>query len=145
MRIALLVFAGAAAAAELPSFLSGCWSGTNGALTFEEVWTRPAAGSIMGISRTFRGGRLVDSEFMRVDARNGDVVFTPRIGTKQARVEFRLKSQTQSEVVFENPAHDFPQRVIYRTTAGGLTGRIEGNENGRFRARDFPMKPADCR
>jgi hypothetical protein len=145
MRAALLLLPLAAGAADLPAFLAGCWAGNAGSTTFEEVWTRPAAGGLMGISRSFRGGRMVDSEFMRVDLRGDDVVFTPRIGTRQAPVEFRLKSQSGTEIVFENPAHDFPQRVIYRASPEGLTGRIEGNANGKFRSQDFPMKAVACR
>jgi hypothetical protein len=144
MRIALLLLPVLGCAADMPSFLTGCWAGASGALTFEENWTRPVAGSVMGISRTFKAGRMVDSEFMRIDLRGTALVFTPRIGTKQAPVEFRLKSQTDTEVVFENPEHDFPQRVIYRASQGGLTGRIEGNEKGKFRAEDFPMKSTPC-
>jgi hypothetical protein len=145
MRVALLLISFAACAAELPSFLTGCWSGSSGDLTFEENWTRPSAGNVMGISRTFKGGRMVDSEFMRIEVRGSDLIFTPRIGTRQTSVEFRLKSQSPTEVVFENPEHDFPQRVIYRAVNGGLTGRIEGNEKGKFRSEDFPMKSSPCR
>lgn len=145
MRIAVLLLPLLGHAAELPSFITGCWAGGSGALSFEENWTRPFAGNVMGVSRTFKAGRMVDAEFMRIDLRGSDLVFTPRIGTKQAPVEFRLKSQTDSEVVFENLAHDFPQRVIYRATPGGLTGRIEGSEKGKFRGEDFPMKTAACR
>ena len=28
-----------------------------------------------------------------------------------------------SEVVFENPTHDFPQRITYRATESGLSAR----------------------
>jgi hypothetical protein len=143
MATALLAFT--AAAADLPSFMTGCWSGTSGTMTFEENWTRASGGNLMGISRTFRGSRMVDSEFMRIDLRGSDLIFTPRIGTRQTPVEFRLKSQSAMEVVFENPAHDFPQRVIYRAAEGGLTGRIEGDEKGKFKSQDYPMKSSSCR
>ena len=145
MRSVLILLPIVLSGAELPVFFTGCWAGTSGPLSFEEVWARPAAGNLMGISRTFKDGRLVDSEFMRIDLRGSDLVFTPRIGTHQAAVEFRLKSQTSTEVVFENAAHDFPQRVTYRATQGGLTGRIEGTAKGKFRFEDFPMKRVDCR
>jgi hypothetical protein len=43
-------------------------------------------------------------------------------------------------VTFENPAHDFPQRVIYKLTAPDKLGaRIEGMRNGNLRGVDFPM------
>ena len=50
-----------------------------------------------------------------------------------------------TEVIFENPEHDFPQRVIYRLQPDGLlVGRIEGISKGKPRAIDFPMKRVPC-
>jgi hypothetical protein len=50
-----------------------------------------------------------------------------------------------NEVVFENPEHDFPQRIIYRLIANGkLLGRIEGVVDGTERSADFPMTRSDC-
>ena len=45
---------------------------------------------------------------------------------------------------FENAAHDFPQRIIYRKTAGGLHARIEGLDKGKPRSEDFPYKRVSC-
>ena len=84
------------------------------------------------------------SEFMRIETKDGALVYTPRIGSKQTPVEFRLKSQSEREVVFENPAHDFPQRILYRRNGDELLGRIEGTENGKTRSEDFPMNRVSC-
>jgi hypothetical protein len=100
---------------------------------------------MMGMARTFKAGKVIFSEFMRIDRRNETLVYTPRIGTRQGPVDFTLKSLTGTEVVFENPAHDFPQRIIYRRTPDGLHARIEGTENGKARSEDFPMKSVDCK
>ncbi|MGH8854313.1 MAG: hypothetical protein ACREWI_08545 [Telluria sp.] len=43
--------------------------------------------------------------------------------------------------MFENPAHDFPQRIIYRRVGDtGLHARIEGKGKGI----DFPMRRTAC-
>jgi hypothetical protein len=48
---------------------------------------------------------------------------------------------SEAEIVFEDPAHDFPQRVIYRKNAdGSVTARTEGTMNGQLRGVDFPFK-----
>ena len=57
---------------------------------------------------------------------------------------FRMVRLTEGEVVFENPAHDFPQRILYRQVAGGLAARIEGRENGKDRAEEFPYRRVPC-
>jgi hypothetical protein len=63
----------------------------------------------------------------------------------QATTTFSLLRVSDTEVVFENPAHDFPQRVIYRKLPeDGLLGRIEGTINGEDRHADFPMQKTHC-
>jgi len=58
---------------------------------------------------------------------------------------FALVSVTDHEVIFENPDHDFPQRIIYRLLSDeDLLGRIEGTINGTARAIDFPLKKMVC-
>ena len=67
------------------------------------------------------------------------------IGTK-GETPFKLTTQTESEAIFENPTHDFPQRIIYRKSAdGGMTARIDGVVNGKERHQDFPFKPVACK
>ena len=54
-------------------------------------------------------------------------------------------TRSANELIFENPQHDFPQRVIYRLqTDGSLLGRIEGVSKGKEKAVDFPMTRAGC-
>jgi len=50
---------------------------------------------------------------------------------------FEAVTVSATEAVFENPRHDFPQRVIYSKTDAGLTARIEGTMNGKSRGVDF--------
>jgi hypothetical protein len=141
MNLMLLLFAAAAA----PDWMTGCWSGQSGPMTFEEQWSKPAGGSMMGLARTMKGGKVVFSEFMRIDSRNNTLVYTPRIGSKQAPVEFTLKSQSDTQVIFENATHDFPQRILYTRNVDGLHARIEGTDKGKHRAEDFPMKAVACK
>ena len=57
----------------------------------------------------------------------------------QAEAAFSMKSIDDGVVVFENLAHDFPQRIIYRRNAdASVTARIEGTVKGESRGRDFP-------
>jgi hypothetical protein len=58
---------------------------------------------------------------------------------------FTLLLGNGAELVFENPEHDFPQRVIYRQEpAGRLRARIEGHREGLPRAVDFAMTRVPC-
>jgi hypothetical protein len=122
-------------------WMAGCWTMQAGASTIEETWTTPAGGMMLGTSRTMRGGKTVFHEFMRISMEKGEVIYTPRIGSREKPVDFKLVRQGEGEVMFENLAHDFPQRIIYRKAAEGLFARIEGGRGGK----DFAMRRAECR
>ena len=125
-------------------FMTGCHVMTAGPVTIEEHWSRPAAGTMIGYSRTMKGGKTVFHEFMRIDVQGDTVVYNAREGAKNA-TPFRATTLTEDEVIFENPQHDFPQRILYRRTADGLTARIDGVEKGKPKSEDFPMKTVPCR
>jgi len=49
------------------------------------------------------------------------------------------------EVTFENPTHDFPQRVNYRLeNDGSLLASIEGLINGKKKTVQFAMRRERC-
>jgi hypothetical protein len=56
---------------------------------------------------------------------------------------FRLVEQGPSRVVFENLAHDFPQRILYwLDEAGALHARVEGTEKGIARHEEWRWRRA---
>lgn len=133
--LALLVACAAAQAAEPPAWLAGHWKTSNGKTTTEEVWLAPASGLMVGAGRTV-GGKTPFFEFLRIEQRGDALVFVaqPRGG---APVEFIAARVDADAVVFENLAHDFPQRVIYRRDGDALVARTEGVVKGRLEGEDW--------
>jgi hypothetical protein len=126
-------------------WFAGCHVMETPKLKIEEQWMKPEGGMMLGINRTVRAGKTVAHEFLRIDAKpDGAVVYTGLVGTK-GETPFQLTSQTDSEVIFENPTHDFPQRILYRKTPEGILARIDGTVNGKQRAQEFPMKSVPCK
>ncbi len=113
-------------------------------MKIEEHWSRPEGGNLTGYSRTFRSGRLAFFEFLRIDARGDEIVYTPRLSNGQKEVAFRLVRLAQNEAIFENPAHDFPQRIVYRREGNKLHAAVEGKQNGRERREEFPYSRVSC-
>ena len=81
---------------------------------------------------------------MRIEESAGEVLYTPRIGSAEKPVSFKLIRQSETDAVFENLSHDFPQRIIYRKEASGLFARIEGERRGKLQGHDFPLKRTEC-
>jgi hypothetical protein len=148
--VALLAVAGAARSSpESPvanlSWLAGCWASVGGEFGTGEVWTAPAGGTMLGLSRTVRDGKTVEYEFMQIrEIAPGQLAFVAH-PSGQAEAAFPLVRSGPGELVFEDPAHDFPQRVIYRLVEPDrLHARIEGTLKGEDRGVDFLMKRAEC-
>ena len=128
------------------SALSGCWERRDDAkkMFVSEQWMAPAGTSILGMGRTVNNGKTVDFEFMRIEERPDGIFFVARPAANTGETSFQLKNLTKIEATFENPDHDFPQRVIYRWTANSLTGRIEGTRKGKSTGIDFPFTRVKC-
>ena len=141
--ITLMTLAQAADAAAL-AWLSGCWRQESPSRVVDEVWMAPAGDGMLGMSRTVAKGRIADHEFMQIRVQDGKLVFIAK-PARQPEATFTATKVERGEVVFENPAHDFPQRIIYRLQGdGSLAARIEGVQNGKTRGVDFPMKRVTC-
>lgn len=126
-------------------WMSGCWASMDGEPGSGEQWMAPAGGSMFGMSRTVRNGVTVAFEFMRITEDEAGKVVLVALPSGQQPTTFELLSLSDNEVVFVNPEHDFPQRVIYRLMSGNLlTGRIEGVVSGTAKSIDFPMNKTDC-
>ena len=105
---------------------------------------KPAGNTMLGLSHTVAKGKTREFEFMRiVREESGDIFFIAQpSGQKETR--FKLTLVSEREARFENPQHDFPQRIIYRRDGDELVGRIEGTSKGQEKAIDFPLKRTAC-
>ena len=64
----------------------------------------------------------------------------------ESQASFKLIECKDGRVVFENPTHDFPQRIIYHVDKDGLLmASIEGIDKGNQKKVDFPMRRAACK
>jgi len=147
---ALLLLSGIACAAPDPlarlAWLQGCWSAAGGAEAGSgEQWTAPAGATLLGMGRTVRNGKTVAFEFFQIrETEPGKLAY---IAQPQGRAPttFALLRESDGELVFENLAHDFPHRVIYRRSGPDtIAARIEGISKGKEKGIDFPLKRASC-
>jgi len=126
-------------------WLSGCWAAEGGEPGSGETWTSPAGGTMLGLSRTVRSGRTVAWEFLEIRESGESGLILVAHPSGQERTVFELLRVGDEEIVFENPEHDFPQRVLYRKLdPDRLLGRAEAERDGETVAADFPMRRTAC-
>jgi hypothetical protein len=123
---AVLLMGQAAPAARVDAlgWMAGSWeSNENGAWT-EEVWSPPRAGALIGDSHTSLGGQAGEFEYMRIEAgADGVPVYLAQPGGAPA-VPFRLTAGDAASATFDNPGHDFPQRIVYRRSGDVMVATI---------------------
>ncbi len=139
----------AVAAAQAPApqpglhWLAGYWLSCEDGRDVAETWSERRGGILLGTSIT-TGRHAFSWEQMRIETGipgPEDISFVAQPRGADAPTAFRLVRSGPREAVFEYPAHDFPQRVVYRREGDRLTGRIEGadGEGHEWRFRAAPL------
>jgi hypothetical protein len=125
------------------AWLQGCWEHITPARSVEESWTAAKGGTMIGVGRTIRDGKMTSHE-MIVLREQGDRLAYEAHPSGQAPATFLSTRINASELVFENPAHDFPQEVGYRRDGDSLRAWTRGTLNGKERRIEFPYTRARC-
>ena len=125
------------------AWLQGCWELSASERTVEEQWMAPRAGSMMGMSRTVRGGKLVAYEMVMIREEGAGLAYEAH-PSGQPSATFLSTTVGGSQVVFENPSHDFPQQIGYQLKEDALLAWIAGSQNGKSRRVEFPYKRVSC-
>ena len=106
-------------------WMAGSWSVQDaGGRWTEERWTPPRGGMMLGVARVGRWDRVDEFEFLRLQAgEDGVPVYYAQPGGRPP-VAFRLISRDATSATFENPTHDFPQRIRYVRDGDLMTATI---------------------
>ncbi len=132
---------GVATVADL-AWLTGTRRMVTDRVTVEETWSPPSDNVILGLSRTLRGTRVVGFEFLRIQSRGDTLVYYAQPNGSPP-TPFTLTSWNGTEAVFENPAHDFPKRILYtRLPEGVVKARIDGGAGVEHGAQEFTFRLA---
>lgn len=125
-------------------WLGGCWELRAGARVTQEQWMAPSGGVMLGMSRTTVRDTVREWEHLYLGPAGGRVAYVAD-PSGQAETAFSAVQISDSMLVFENPAHDFPQRIVYRRRGSdSLIARIEGPRGGQMRGIDFPYARGAC-
>ena len=127
------------------SWLAGCWEANLRGREVNEQWMKPGGGIMLGMARTVSQSKAAEFEFTQIREDKDGVIYYVAKPSGQAEASFKLVKLQNKEAVFENPQHDFPQRIIYRLQPdGSLFARVEATVNGQTRGIDYPYKRAKC-
>ena len=120
--------------------MAGLWTGVKDGVEMEESWLPPKGNSMLGVHRDVKNNRTTSFEFFRIEAGADGITYwaSPR---SKPPTPFRMIELSGKKVVFENPQHDFPQRVIYWLEGdNALHAKIEGTFKGQASSEEWVWK-----
>ena len=122
------------------AWLSGRWIQTKNGVDIREHWMGPHGGLLLGIGQTTKGSQTKSFEYFRIAKTPSGLSYFASPGGSAA-TEFKAVEICSDKIVFENEAHDFPQRVIYaKGKAGSLDARVEGTIKGKLEGESWTYR-----
>lgn len=117
------------------AWLAGTWQrvGMPDGQSGYERWTYDGAQGFTGVGVSERGGKAVFEEKLRIVAKDNAVYYVADVQENAQPVYFKLTKLSESGFVFENPTHDFPQKIAYKKNGKRLHAKISAGD----KAMDF--------
>lgn len=116
------------------------WVSADSELRSYERWEKSSDGLFTGSSQTIKNGDTIFSESLNIERTEDGIFYIADVKHNPAPVKFKLTEISESKAVFENPGHDFPQKISYELTEGNLHAWIEGpGKDGKWKKIDFLM------
>lgn len=125
----------------LPEFLQGTWKVENKD-TYEE-WEMVTTNMYIGASCKIKNGKKVVSENLSIRKSGKSIIYTATVlNQNQGKgVEFTLNQIDENTFSFENPNHDFPNKIIYKKiTDKQVYVKVLGKEDKGFSFHMFKVK-----
>lgn len=84
----------------------------------------------------------VFAEHVKLEDKNGKLSFTVTVPGQndELPVTFEMTSSTDNQIVFENPKHDYPSKIVYNKVGNdSLVAEIFGLKKGKVASEKFLM------
>ncbi|MCE3278831.1 MAG: putative lipoprotein [Bacteroidetes bacterium] len=126
------------------SWLSGEWVGKYDSVPVFEQW-KPLNGKLLDGRGGVRTGKdTVFTENIQIVEREDGIFYLATLKGATSAIEFKFSGFKNDTAVFENPTHDFPQRVLYFKNADGtFYACVDGKYNGKYMKEGFNYKRAN--
>lgn len=125
------------------TWLVGTWENKTSRGTIYETWIKNSNNELSGKSYIIKEKDSIVFETIRLLQMQNSIYYIPTVKgqNNEEPVKFEGKMITDTQLVFENLQHDFPQVITYtKISSDSLVAEISGMKNGKERKQVFPMK-----
>ena len=130
-------------AVENANWLIGRWENNSAEGNLSEFWTKTNDSTFHGESYFVIKNDTVFGEKVELMQRGKDFIFEARVAKQndEKPVPFKLTKSSETEMVWENPAHDYPNKIVYQKVGNdSLVAEIFGTKDGKVKSEVFKMK-----
>ncbi len=128
---------------EQAQWLIGTWENKISTGSIYETWTRKSESEFSGQSYMVKEKDTLVFETIALVSKQDGLFYIPTVNNQNnaSPVPFLSTRSSDTQLVFENPKHDFPQVITYtKISQDSLVAEISGIKDGEQRAQTFPMK-----
>jgi len=112
------------------AWLEGMWEAEDAVRRTVEEWSFTSEQTMEGEGRVYRKdtGGQTGSESLRLVEMGGEVFYLAKTRGNALPIAFKLTACEAGAATFENPDHDFPQRLVYQRSSDSL--RVDVSDLG---------------
>ena len=131
---------------EKVKWISGEWQNKSKDGILTESWERINDTVFNAVCYFVHGKDTLHNEKISLLQSDNAIIYSPTVKGENGNrpVHFKMTSVNANELVFENPKHDYPQKIVYtKITEDSLVTKISGMVNGKPYLESYPMKKTD--
>ena len=125
------------------NWLLGNWENKAIDGTLTETWRKVNDSTFQAESYFIKEKDTLHFESITLQQKGEELTYSAAVKgqNNDKPVAFKLTAETEKQMVFENPKHDYPQKISYTLiTADSLVAKISGNQQGKPSSEQFSMK-----
>lgn len=122
-------------------WLIGQWEGIHEAGNYHESWEKINDHEFKGRAYMLIKGEIKDVENLELHFIGNEIYYAAEVSHNPAPVSFRMTNYHDTLFTFENPTHDFPQKITYeKKEPDSLIATIEGLKKNEMSRIEFNLK-----
>ncbi|MFV8442767.1 DUF6265 family protein [Flavobacterium sp. LB2P44] len=125
------------------NWLLGNWENKSAEGNLTETWRKVNDSTFQAQSYFIKEKDTLHFESITLQQKGEQLTYTATVKgqNNDKPVAFLLTTTTEKQLVFENPKHDYPQKISYtHITPDGLVAKISGIQQGKPSTEQFSMK-----
>jgi len=124
------------------SWLIGSWENKADDGNLFESWAKSNDSTYIGTAYYIKSNDTLHHESMTLLQKGSELVYMATVQgqNNDEPVTFLLTKSDSKQLVFENPNHDYPQKIAYQQiTVDSLVATISGKQQGKLSSESYSM------